>query len=156
LKKVPWWKGKLKRLFFNESLHPIDPAAVRRYKASLPASEAAAYDICSPMSIQHSLYAISPLNITHIHYFSSSGTGMDTHKIEKLKSIGEIGGHAVHAVHSHSIRYIYYTEADQIVRFDSLLTFNAVKAASNATTFFSGEISIVWLFLAILNVLSRS
>jgi len=139
LKKVPWWKGKLKRLYFNDSLLNIDQNAVRRHKASLSAVEAAAYDICSPLSIQHSLYAVAPLNVTHIHYFDPLGTEMDIRHHKTMKRVGEIGGYEVHAVHSHPIRYIYYTEADQIVRFDSLLTAHAIKAASNATTYFLGR-----------------
>eukprot|EP01037_Dinobryon_pediforme_P042011 gene42011-52115_t len=47
-----------------------------------------------------------------------------------------IAGHAVTAIHEYPLRYIYYTEADQIVRFDSIDTLHATKAASNATTYF--------------------
>lgn len=133
LKKVPWWKGKLKRMYFNESQLHIDQAAVHRHQASLSASEASAFDICKPMSIQHSLYALTPLNVTYIHYFHKA-----VDKTDKMRIVGEIGGHTVHAVHTQPIRFVYYTEADQIVRFDSLLTFRAIKAASNATTYFLG------------------
>lgn len=34
------------------------------------------------------------------------------------------------------IRYVYYTESDQIVRFDSLHTFDILSKASNGTTLF--------------------
>lgn len=36
-------------------------------------------------------------------------------------------------------QYAYYTECDQIVRYDSLGTLFALSTASNATTFFSGR-----------------
>ena len=51
----------------------------------------------------------------------------------------EIAGYPVRVIHEHPLRYIYYTEADQIVRFDSIETLHAVKAASNATTYFLGS-----------------
>jgi hypothetical protein len=37
------------------------------------------------------------------------------------------------------IRYVYYTEMDQVVRFDSFNTFRALSAASNETTFYVGR-----------------
>lgn len=39
----------------------------------------------------------------------------------------------------HPIRYVYYSECDQIVRFDSLVTLKALTVASNETTFFVGR-----------------
>lgn len=50
----------------------------------------------------------------------------------------DIGGIRVNPVHCVPIEYVYYSEADQIVRFDSALTVRAIKAASNATTYFLG------------------
>ena len=37
------------------------------------------------------------------------------------------------------IRYVYYTECDQIVRFDNDETFKALSVASNSSTFFVGR-----------------
>lgn len=37
------------------------------------------------------------------------------------------------------IRFVYYTECDQIVKFDSWTTFTAISAALNETTLFSGR-----------------
>jgi hypothetical protein len=37
------------------------------------------------------------------------------------------------------IKYVYYTECDQVVRYDSMDTFRALVAASNETTFFVGR-----------------
>ena len=45
----------------------------------------------------------------------------------------------VHHSVPHPINFVYYTECDQIVRFDSLSTFRALSAASNDTTFFTGR-----------------
>lgn len=37
------------------------------------------------------------------------------------------------------IKYVYYTECDQVVRYDSMETFRALVAASNESTFFVGR-----------------
>ena len=37
------------------------------------------------------------------------------------------------------IKYIYYTESDQIVRYDNMATFNAMKNALSENTFFVGR-----------------
>lgn len=39
----------------------------------------------------------------------------------------------------HPIRYVYYSESDQIVRFDGDVTFQALRLASNDSTFFTGR-----------------
>ena len=39
----------------------------------------------------------------------------------------------------HPIHFVYYTECDQIVRFDSLASFAAISDASNDTTFLTGR-----------------
>eukprot|EP01036_Dinobryon_divergens_P029394 gene29394-38483_t len=91
LKKTPWWKGKLKRLFFNESSMKINISLVENHQRQ-----------------------------------------------------AEIAGYPVRVIHEHPLRYIYYTEADQIVRFDSIETLHAVKAASNATTYFLGRRREKW------------
>ncbi len=41
--------------------------------------------------------------------------------------------------HFHPIRYVYYSECDQIVKFDSMSTFHAISSATNDTTFFVGR-----------------
>lgn len=45
----------------------------------------------------------------------------------------------VHHSVPHPINFVYYSECDQIVRFDSMSTFHALSAASNDTTFFTGR-----------------
>jgi hypothetical protein len=37
------------------------------------------------------------------------------------------------------IKYVYYTECDQIVKFDDMTTFQALSRATNETTFFTGR-----------------
>ncbi len=37
------------------------------------------------------------------------------------------------------LKFIYYTECDQIVKFDDLTTFQALSAATNESTFFTGR-----------------
>jgi hypothetical protein len=55
-------------------------------------------------------------------------------------SSGAGGKKAQHPInHFHPIRYVYYTESDQIVKFDSMSTFHAISSASNDTTFFVGR-----------------
>ena len=41
--------------------------------------------------------------------------------------------------HFTPLRYIYYTECDQIVKFDDIITFQALSAATNESTFFTGR-----------------
>ena len=41
--------------------------------------------------------------------------------------------------HLKPFRFVYYTEMDQIVRFDSVETFKAISAASNSSCFFTGR-----------------
>jgi hypothetical protein len=55
-------------------------------------------------------------------------------KIYKNNAMSGIAGKVVYP-----IRYVYYTENDQIVRFDSDSTFYALSAACNDTTFFTGR-----------------
>jgi hypothetical protein len=43
----------------------------------------------------------------------------------------------------HPIRYVYYTENDQIIKFDSSTTFHALVTASNETTFFTGKLMVI-------------
>lgn len=43
-----------------------------------------------------------------------------------------------HVLHK-PIRFVYYTEMDQVLRFDSLQTLQAISAAANSSAFFSGR-----------------
>jgi hypothetical protein len=47
--------------------------------------------------------------------------------------------HGLHQVNHKPIRFVYYTEMDQILRFDSLQTLHAISAASNSSCFFTGR-----------------
>ena len=136
LKKTPWWKGKLKRLFFNESSMKINISLVESHQRQV-GIEPTAFDICSVRSIQHSLHAMTSINVTYIHYFSTDSS-MNSSSSSDCGG-AEIAGYPVRVIHEQPLRYVYYTEADQIVRFDSIETLHAVKAASNATTYFLGS-----------------
>ncbi len=46
-------------------------------------------------------------------------------------------GHPIN--YYHPIRYVYFSECDQVVKFDSLSTLHALSSASNDTTFFVGR-----------------
>ena len=136
LKKTPWWKGKLKRLFFNESSMNINISLVESHQRQVGVGStfATAFDICSARSIQHSLHALTSINVTYIHYFSNDSSSGSSSSCGRI----EIAGYPVRVIHELPLMYVYYTEADQIVRFDSIDTLHAVKAASNATTYFLG------------------
>ena len=105
-------------------------------QVGIDSTTATAFDICTVRSIQHSLHALTAINVTYIHYFSndSRGSSRDSSYCGKI----EIAGYPVRVIHEQPLMYVYYTEADQIVRFDSVATLHAVKAASNATTYFLG------------------
>ena len=142
LKKTPWWKGKLKRLFFNESSMNINISLVESHQRQVGVGStfATAFDICSARSIQHSLHALTSINVTYMHYFSNDSSSGRSSSSSRFCGRIEIAGYPVRVIHELPLMYVYYTEADQIVRFDSIDTLHAVKAASNATTYFLGSL----------------
>ncbi len=71
------------------------------------------YDICHPNSFPSPRGG--PLNVTFITKTEFSDAG------------------------ENPIKYIYFSECDQIVRFDSPQTLNALSAATNDSTFFTGR-----------------
>lgn len=128
LKKAPWWKGKLKRLFFDDTLLSIRNISTIPF-ASGKSSE---FEICRPSSkgIQHSLYALTPINVTAMTFFNHKDS------TNTLVYYPHIDHPLIHDV---PIEYVYYTEADQIVRFQSEALLEATLAASNGTTYFIGR-----------------
>jgi len=56
---------------------------------------------------------------------------------EKIYKDNSLSGHLGKV--AYPIRYVYYSENDQIVRFDSDATFYALSAACNDSTFFTGR-----------------
>lgn len=124
LKSPPWWKGKLRPLYFNESAFELSDTTTA-------AKTDDAYEICTPGAITRSYAALTPINVTFMtpHATGQSRSSSDTVLLD---------GHPVRPVHSHPIRYIYYTEADQIVRFDSIRTFDVITAATNDSFYLTG------------------
>lgn len=131
LKKVPWWKGKLKRLFFNDSSLSIKNFSTMKW----PNGNSHEFDICQPSSpgIQHSLYALTPINVTAVTWFKEATNAPQEARRVYYRSLQ----HPL--IHSVPIEYVYYSEADQIVRFASDTILDATLAASNKTTYFIGR-----------------
>ena len=86
------------------------------------------YEICYPNSIQMSWGGPFNISYTKKNLFSNIKTNMKNNFIFQ------------------PIRYVYYTECDQIVRFDSDQTLLALSLASNSTTFFVGTENIEYLY----------
>lgn len=75
------------------------------------------YQICNPSSFP--LARGGPINVT---------------------AISHLNGHRlVREENWKPLKYIYYTECDQIVKYDNDQTFLALSAASNDSTFFTGR-----------------
>jgi hypothetical protein len=112
-------------LFRADSIPAVDAA-------KLPRNEA--YDICWPGAIVASYQG--PLNVVYLKKFD-----VGKHRVNRHD-----GAHAVNSTvgagagrHAIPIKFVYYTESDQVVRYDSFETLRALSAASNDTTFFVGK-----------------
>lgn len=114
------------------------------------------YEICAPGAIIASVGG--PVNVVYLKKFD-----IGRHKVFRngggnSSSGGDSSGHPnPHAnpkdtaarngterhLHQHhqypAIKYVYYTESDQVVRYDSFTTLRALTAASNESTFFVGK-----------------
>lgn len=105
--KKGWWKGRLKKLHFEEhSLPPLE----------LDLSEGdGSFDICRRGSIQSSYYALTALNVSYSSL--SNPIPRRNQRRDDDSHLPSIGGAVVHPAHSTPIKYVYYTEGDQLVRF---------------------------------------
>lgn len=133
LKSPPWWKGKLRPLYFNESAFVISDSMAVTLAAKIDDS----YEICLPGAITRSYVALNSihvLNITHV----DSNSDSDSDPTSSLSSSILLGGFPIRPIHKYPIKYIYYTEADQILRFDSLRTFDVITAATNDSFYLTG------------------
>jgi hypothetical protein len=99
------------------------------------------FDICAPGAIVSSYQG--PVNVVYLKKFDvgrqkvhrhAPHAGNTTHSGSNTTSAAE----AVHHAYS-AIKYVYYTESDQIVYYDSFETLRALSAASNDSTFFVGK-----------------
>lgn len=78
------------------------------------------YQICSDKRLE-SQHRGGPVNVTHYRKAGHQSSGQNST--------------APHV----PIRYVYYTEMDQVVRFDSPATFHALSRSSNESCFFVGR-----------------
>lgn len=142
-RKKGWWKGKLKKYLFADNM-----LVNMNYSAVKEKSDYQLYDICMPKSIQQSYYALSQINVTYISWgrahwnvHQQQQQYHQQHQYQKEYRVGfDVRQHAQFTpVHTHSIRYVYFSEGDQILRFSSMNTMHALSAASNSSTFFHGQ-----------------
>ena len=111
------------------------------------------YEICEDkyLAQQHRGGPVNPIKYMNFRAFSRA---LDTPWIKD--NITFVGNRRLEAIAAHMtprngsyphrglkhlkpFRFVYYTEMDQIVRFDSVETFKALSAASNASCFFTGR-----------------
>lgn len=85
------------------------------------------YQICLKDSIHRSHG--QPINVTHVKTFGSILNS----------SSNNLSSESTILSHSEPIKFVYYTECDQVVYFDDEITFDVLSAASNESTFFSGR-----------------
>eukprot|EP01038_Epipyxis_sp_PR26KG_P006295 gene6295-8669_t len=155
-RKLSWKKKPVVKYYFNNSILNIDPKDLYTKPKYTP------YDICFLKfnSIQNSVHAADgkPPNVTYISWMEyldqtkqnvslehisnnrvDYGLGFDMNFMLRQTYHPTIGNAKIAPLHSTPIQYIYYTESDQILRFDSKETFDAISAASNETTYFLGK-----------------
>lgn len=98
------------------------PASIRR-----PATDAAPGTVEAATATRRRLStpsAAAEASSTAAGGIASNGHGAGQHQKEKK---------------FYPLRYVYYTECDQVVRYDSNTTFTALTKASNESTFFVGR-----------------
>lgn len=100
------------------------------------------YEICAPGAI--TVPVGGPINVVYLKKFDigkhKTHRGM-THNINNnaTQSAHTVQGANTTTHHPPAIKYVYFTESDQVVRFDTFETLRALTAASNETTFFVGK-----------------
>ena len=73
------------------------------------------------------------------------------HLLQKVHNNGiDLFGYKVIPFNNIPIEYVYYSEADQILRFDSQETVDLALAVSNSTTYIIGQILFLLLLLLLL------
>ncbi len=116
--------------------------------ALLPADDL--YDICRPGGVARSIGA--PVNVTYTKkhegynlFRSDNRTSSGAKSSGNSTAAHSHGNHNTSSTSSHSraaqtpIKFVYFTECDQVVRFDSFETLRALSAASNESCFFTGR-----------------
>jgi hypothetical protein len=130
-RKKGWWKGKLKKLLFDERMLNI-----ANYSA-IPQDEEGPYRICMRGAIQASHFALTALNVTYISWGKSQVRQLSPQK--DLLGFDVLKHPQFRPVHNTTIRDVYFSEGDQILRFRSADTLAALSAASNSTAYFGGS-----------------
>lgn len=88
-----------------------------------------AFDICRSGSIQSSYYALTALNVSYSS-LSNPIPRRNQRRDDDDSQLPSIGGAVVHPVHSTPIKYVYYTEGDQLVRFRDELVQDDITTSS--------------------------
>ena len=105
--------------------------------AAIPANREE-YEICYPNAIAKSVG--TPINVTYSKKNEAAfagGSGISNSN--STSGTGSSSTSSRKQTHFVPIKYIYFSECDQVVRFDDEMTLQALTAASNETTFFTGR-----------------
>ena len=121
----------------------FNPSTVRKIDYNrLPKSDV--YEICAPNAITAPVGG--PINVVYlkkwdINRHKAPRAGAHHHKNSTTFSAKSISNTTSVTVGSHAaaIKYVYFTESDQVVRYDGMETLRALTAASNESTFFVGK-----------------
>jgi hypothetical protein len=122
--------------FYDKSLSPIHPEATLGFTPyptiihKLPNSSE--YDICYPNSI--SKYQGGPIHVS----FSLKNITYEHTRMRSSRREGENSKESSAKLRP-PLKYAYYSECDQIVRFDNSETFRMYLSAVNESTFFTGR-----------------
>lgn len=114
----------------------IDARLVPGEEDGAAAWDGGVFEICRPGAVARPHGG--PLNVTYVRRNShSSGSSHSVHSDSSTSS--GLGGSKPRAQYQTPIRFVYFTESDQIVSFDTVDTLRALSAASNDSCFFTGR-----------------
>ncbi len=122
----------------------FNPSIVRKIDYNrMPKSDV--YEICAPNAITTPVGG--PINVVYLkkwdinrHKAPRAGAHHHKNNTNSLKTNTNTNTTAVTAgSHAAAIKYVYFTESDQVVRYDGMETLRALTAASNESTFFVGK-----------------
>eukprot|EP01032_Pedospumella_encystans_P012089 gene12089-14008_t len=118
----------------------FNPSTVRKIDYNrLPKSDV--YEICAPNAITAPVGG--PINVVYlkkwdINRHKAPRAGAHHHKNSTTISANTTTS-VTTGTHAAAIKYVYFTESDQVVRYDGMETLRALTAASNESTFFVGK-----------------
>lgn len=79
------------------------------------------------------------VDISHLFFVNNSSTMSTTAEVAAEAPVANYSIDSNNERRRERVKFIYYSECDQVVRFDTLSTLRAVSAALNDTTFFTGR-----------------